>query len=61
MPLSKNVLRAFDGPKKVIIKRQSSTVSPIHKNNYSIDNISIDSYDRNPSPQQNSVNLNLTK
>ena len=50
-----NGVRDFYAPRKVIIKRQPSSVSPIDQNNYNVDNISVDSYDRFPSPRQNIV------
>lgn len=48
-------MREFDGRKRVIIKRQPSIVSPAHIDNYSVDSVSIDSFNRPVSSQTNKV------
>lgn len=60
MYLSRNVIREVEAPKRWILKRQASVVSPVYRKDYSLDNISVHSSDRTPTPQSKSVNENET-
>lgn len=55
MYLSRNAVREFHSPRRLVIKRQASIISPTRRNDSNMDSISIISSDRSSTPQPKPV------